>query len=199
MGARCSIKYSFDCPILSRCTFHTLEIHLQRLIRMFPVAVVLSGCAIGGPRFATPLKMYQGAEKPTTELVSLMVEDMSVNPQNQFERLWTVTVVAVDGQAVPDQGGKPAKVMVLPGNHTVSLACEVQGYRGKRTTTELSASAFAAGSVWYPWARVPMRNGKPLDGTCRGYLKNFAPAMDWDGCLEPAGVNPRCYRDGARP
>lgn len=54
---------------------HNSEIKLQRLIRLFPVAVVLSGCAIGGPRFATPLKMYQGAEKPTTELVSLMVEE----------------------------------------------------------------------------------------------------------------------------
>lgn len=108
---------------------------------------------------------------------------VSVKPDNFLERLWLSRVVEVDGTAVKDLGWEFGKIQIRPGEHVLTMTCEIFGL--PKQTTKVNVN-LPAGRIWYPWAKVPLYMGKPYaDGRCQPYLKTTSPTAGWTGDFKP--------------
>jgi hypothetical protein len=157
---------------------------MKTKIAAFLMIPILSACVMGGPRFATPLQMYEGSALGDKQIATIMTYDRSVNPSNSLERLWLTRVVAVDGAPVKDLGWEVGKIQIKPGDHVLTMTCQVLGYPVRTSDVKVS---LVAGRVWYPWANVPLLNGRPYsDGRCSSYIKTTVPTAGWSGEITPA-------------
>lgn len=79
-------------------------------------ASLLTGCA------TTPLRVYEGAKRPMTEVARISVEQKKEDLK-QTEPLvpMKISIRVVDGKDLPksSQGGYPKDILVAPGDHDI--------------------------------------------------------------------------------
>ncbi|MBP6902502.1 MAG: hypothetical protein KBC73_20600 [Burkholderiaceae bacterium] len=123
---------------------------------------LLGGCAAPPARH-----LYDGPERPLSELAQIVKSDSFDATGNRLSYDWIAHVTAVDGKST----GQHGRSLVLPGRHTVSMLCEVhprlqptwQGRKREMTVT------VKAGEVYHPWCDTGSKGQQML---CRSGVPN---------------------------
>ena len=125
---------------------------------------------IVGCSFSPPKKMYEGPERPISELALVRTQDSFESSGNRVSYDWISTVKTVDGEPL----GKEGQIRLLPGKYRIGMICDMNPkYQGRYKVRLVEMDVvLQAGKNYYPWCSLnaTVINGSGLPGAIPGTI-----------------------------